>query len=49
MIFTAAVDLSKNADWLLTSVPGSVTPNDVKLLVIKSDEGAPAIELTNTP
>ncbi len=49
VIFTAAVDLSKNADWLLTSVPGSVTPNDVKLLVIKSDEGAPAIELTNTP
>lgn len=49
VIFTAAVDLSKNADWLLTSIPGSVTPNDVKLLVIKSDEGAPAIELTNTP
>jgi hypothetical protein len=48
-VFNATVDLAKNADWLLTTVPGSLTPNDVKVLVVKSDEGAPATELTNTP
>jgi hypothetical protein len=42
-------DLKQNVDWLLASVPGSVTPNDVRVLVIKSDEGAPATELVNTP
>jgi len=46
VIFSAAVDLAKNADWLLTSVPGSINPNDVKVLVVKSDDGAPATELT---
>lgn len=49
VIFTSPVNLAKNADWLLTSVPGSVTPNDVKVLVIRSDEGAPSTELVNTP
>ena len=49
VIFNASVTLAKNADWLLTSVPGSLTPNDVKVLVIKSDEGVPALELPNTP
>ena len=49
VVFNATVDLAKNADWLLTTVPGSLTPNDVKVLVVKSDEGAPATELTNTP
>lgn len=45
--FSATVNLSTNADWLLTTVPASPAPNDVKLLVVKSDEGAPAVELTN--
>lgn len=49
VIFNTTLDLAKNADWLLTSVPGSVTPNDVKVLVVKSDEGAPATELSTTP
>jgi len=49
VIFTAPVDLAKNADWLLTSVPASVAPNDLRMLVIKSDGGAPATELFNTP
>jgi hypothetical protein len=49
VIFTAPIDLLKNTDWLMTSVPGSLIPGDVKVLVIKSDEGAPATELSNTP
>lgn len=49
VIFNTTLDLAKNADWLLTSVPGSVTPNDVKVLVVKSDEGAPATVLSTTP
>jgi hypothetical protein len=49
VIFTASIDLLKNTDWLLTSLPGSVTPGNVKVLVVKSDEGAPATELTNAP
>lgn len=49
VIFTAPVALAQNADWLLATVPGSVAPNDVRVLVIKSDEGAPATELVNTP
>jgi Domain of unknown function (DUF4397) len=46
VIFSSPVSLGKNADWLLTSVPGSLSVNDVKVLVIKSDEGVPATELT---
>ncbi len=49
VIFNATVSLAQNADWLLTSVPGSVTPNDVRVLVVKSDEGVPAVELVNVP
>ncbi len=49
VIFNATVTLAQNADWLLTSVPGSVTPNDIRVLVVKSDEGVPAVELINTP
>jgi hypothetical protein len=49
VVFNATVDLAKNADWLLATVPGSLAPNDIKLLVIQSDEGAPATELANTP
>ena len=49
VIFTAPVNLAKNADWLLTSVPGSVNPNDIKVLVVQSDSSTPATELSNTP
>lgn len=49
VIFTAPVDLAKNADWLLTPVPGSINPNDLRVLIVRADEGAPATELTNTP
>ena len=49
VIFTAAVSLAKNADWLLVPVPASVTPGDMKVLVVKSDDGAPAVELSNQP
>ena len=49
VIFAAPVNLAKNADWLLASVPGSVTPGDIRVLVMQSDDGAPATELTNTP
>jgi hypothetical protein len=49
VLFTATVDIANNADWLLTTVPASVAPGDVKVLVVKSDEGAPATELSNTP
>ena len=49
VIFNATVVLENNADWLLTTVPGSATPNDVKVLLIKSDEGVAATELSNTP
>ena len=49
VIFNATVTLAQNSDWLFASVPGSVTPNDVHVLVIKSDEGVPATELVTTP
>jgi hypothetical protein len=49
VIFTSPVNLAKNADWLLAPVPGSLTPNDVRVLVVQSDDGAAATELTNTP
>jgi len=49
VIFTAPVNLAKNADWLLTSVPGSATPDDIKVLVVQSDTSTPATELSNTP
>lgn len=49
VIFTAPINLAQNTDWLMTSVPGSLVPGDVKVLVVKSDEGAPATELSNVP
>ena len=49
VLFTSPVTLDKNADWLLVPVPASVTPNDMRVLVIKSDDGAPAAGLLNQP
>ena len=48
VLFTAPVTLDKNADWLIVPVPASVTPGDMKVLVVKSDSG-PALELSNQP
>lgn len=49
VLFTSAVTLAKNADWLLVPVPASLTPGDMKVLVIKSDDGQPTVELSNQP
>jgi hypothetical protein len=49
VVFASAVTLAKNADWLLVPVPASITPGDMKVLVVKSDDGAPATELSNQP
>lgn len=49
VIFSADVNLAKNADWLLATVPASINPNDVKVLVVQADDGEPAIELSDTP
>lgn len=48
VLFTAPVTIDTNADWLLVPVPASVTPNDMRVLVIKADGGA-ATELTSVP
>ncbi len=44
-VFTSPVTVADNEDWLLTVLPGSVAPNDVKVLLVKSDDSAPAVEL----
>ncbi len=49
VIFTAPVTLADNADWLLVPVPASTSANDLRVLVIQSDAGAPATELVNQP
>jgi len=48
VLFTAPVTIDSNADWLLMPVPASVTPSDMKVLVVRSD-GGPAMELSNQP
>lgn len=47
-VFRAPISLGENADWLLTVLPDSVAPNDVKVLLVKSDDSAPAQEIANT-
>ncbi|MEY4563921.1 MAG: hypothetical protein RLZZ618_3198 [Pseudomonadota bacterium] len=47
-VFSAAVTVPNNDDWLLTLVPDSVARNDVKVLLVKSDASAPAVEVVNT-
>jgi len=49
VFFTAPVTLPRNADWLLVPVPASLTPGDMRVLVVQSDTSAPATELTNQP
>jgi len=49
VLFTAPVTIPQDADWLLVPVPGGLMPNDMRVLVVQSDNGAPATELTNQP
>jgi hypothetical protein len=49
VLFTAQVTIPKDADWLLVPVPNTLTPGDLRMLVVQSDNGAPATELTNQP
>ncbi|HEY6355852.1 MAG TPA: DUF4397 domain-containing protein, partial [Burkholderiaceae bacterium] len=49
VLFTSPVTLDKNADWLLVPLPASVTPNDMRVLVVRSDDSATATELLNQP
>jgi hypothetical protein len=47
VVFNAQVQLDENADWLIIVVPDSVEPNAVRVLVVQSDDGAPATELVS--
>lgn len=47
LVFDAVVELADNADWLLVTVPAGVTGDEVRVLVIRSDDGEPALELTS--
>ena len=38
VIFNAPVTLSENADWLVVTLPDSIAPNDIKVLVVLSDD-----------
>lgn len=49
VLFTAPIAVPEDADWLLVPVPASVTPGNMRVLVVQSDMGAPATELTNQP
>jgi hypothetical protein len=49
VLFTAQVNIPQNADWLLVPVPNSLVPGDMRVLVVQSDNGSPATELTNQP
>ena len=49
VIFSTPVTLAKNADWLLTPVPGSLSPTDIRVLVVQTDSSQPATELSNAP
>lgn len=47
-VFRAPVTVTNNADWLLTILPDSAVPGDLKVLVVKSDDGAATQEIANT-
>ncbi len=49
VLFNAPVTIPEDADWLLVPVPASVAPGDMHVLVVQSDMGAPATELTDQP
>jgi hypothetical protein len=46
-VFRAPVTVTNNADWLLTVLPDSATPGDLKVLVVKSDDGTATQEIDN--
>ena len=47
-IFQAPVSLTNNADWLITLLPDSIVPNDLRVLVVKSDDSGATQEIANT-
>lgn len=47
-IFQAPVSLANNADWLVTLLPDSIVPSDLRVLVVKSDDSAATQEIANT-
>lgn len=54
VIFNNRVDLAKNADWLILTIPssgiGATTPNDIRVLVAKSDDSSKTTqEFTDAP
>jgi hypothetical protein len=46
-VFQAPVSLANNADWLITLLPDSVVPNDLRVLVVKSDDSGATQEIAN--
>ncbi|HEY0818234.1 MAG TPA: DUF4397 domain-containing protein [Rhizobacter sp.] len=46
-IFQAPVSLANNADWLITLLPDSIAPNDLRVLVVKSDDSGATQEIAN--
>jgi hypothetical protein len=38
VIFSAPVTLANNADWLVMTVPGNVTPNAIRVLLVLADD-----------
>lgn len=46
-IFQAPVSLANNADWLITLLPDSIVANDLRVLVVKSDDSGATQEIAN--
>lgn len=50
VIFNSPVTLDKNADWLVLTVPGAITPNAVRVLVVNADDPSrTTLELQSQP
>ncbi len=49
VLFDAVVGLDKNADWLLLTIPDSVAPGDVKVLLVQSDVDTQAAQEITSP
>jgi hypothetical protein len=47
-LFRAPVTVTNNSDWLLTILPDSATPNDLRVLVVKANDATATQELANT-
>jgi hypothetical protein len=46
--FRAPVTVMNNADWLITILPDSATPNDLKVLLVKANDASATQEIANT-